>query len=46
MSKTIRDLFTKEEWELFGMKTAVQLQQISELELPEQMEAEVPDHDV
>ena len=42
MSKTIRDLFTKEEWELFGLKTVIQLQQIADLELPEQFEAELP----
>ena len=45
MSKTIRDLFTTEEWELFGMKTAVQLQQIADMELPEDMETEMPEHD-
>jgi|GEM_PF-6335991 len=41
MSKTIRDLFSNEEWEIFAVKIAPQLQQIGDLILPEEMETEV-----
>ena len=45
MGKTIRDLFTKEEWELFSTRVCDQLQKIADLKLPEEMEQEVPADD-
>ena len=45
MSKTIRDLFTNEEWEIFAVKIVPRLQQIGDLSLPEELETEVPASD-
>lgn len=40
MQKTIRDLFTQDEWEMFAKKLVPQLQEISELTLPDCMDPE------
>ena len=44
MPKTIRDLFTPEEWELFSNNFVPQLQEIAQLTLPEGTNEEESDH--
>lgn len=45
MQKTIQDLFTQEEWEMFSKNFVPQLLDIADLTLPEGMDGEEAEHE-